>query len=203
MNGSALDGCAGHENTKRQRFVMADATTGIVEQDAGGLPQLNVIEDGTYTNQIAWLVLTFVLLYIVVSRTIVPKVTNVLGEREEQIAGDLDDAARLQKEDEEVRVSYEKAIAQARAGAQETIQKPKDAAQADIAKAQAKLDAKIAADSAAAEERIHAAKTEALASLDKIATDVAADMISKLSGADAKDADVKKAIKAVMTAKGA
>ncbi|WP_262695906.1 F0F1 ATP synthase subunit B family protein [Kordiimonas aquimaris] len=182
---------------------MADATTGIVEQDAGGLPQLNVIEDGTYTNQIAWLVLTFALLYIVVSRMIVPKVTDVMGEREEKIAGDLDDAARLQKEAEEVRASYEKAIAQARAGAQETIQKAKDAAQADIAKAQAKLDAKIAANSAEAEARIDAAKTDALASLDEIATDVAADMIAKLSGADPSAADVKKAVATAITAKGA
>lgn len=182
---------------------MADATTEIVEQDAGGLPQLNVIEDGTYTNQIAWLVLTFVLLYIVVSRMIVPKVTSVMGEREEQIAGDLDAAARLQKEAEEVRAAYEKAITQARSGAQETIQKAKDAAQADIADAQAKLDAKLAADAAAAETRINEAKAEAMAGLDKIASDVAAAMIAKLSGSDVKPADINKAVTAAMTGKGA
>lgn len=182
---------------------MADATTGIVEQDAGGLPQLNVIEDGTYTNQIAWLVLTFVLLYIVVSRTIVPKVTTVLGEREEQIADNLDAAARLQKEAEEVRDAYEKATALARSGAQETIQKAKDAAQADIAKAQAVLDAKLAADAAAAETRINQAKAEALADLDKIASEVAADMVAKLSGTEAKPADVSKAVATAMTGKGA
>lgn len=182
---------------------MADATTEIVEQDAGGLPQLNVIQDGTYTNQIAWLLLTFALLYIVVSRMIVPKVANILGEREEKIAGDLDTAERLRKEAEDVRAAYETAIAQARASALQTIQEAKDAAQADIAKTQAKLDAKLAKDAAEAEANIAKAKADALAGLEAIATDVATDMVAKLSGTEASAKDISKAVSAAMAGKGA
>lgn len=177
---------------------MADATTETVEQDAGGLPQLNVIADGTYTNQIAWLVLTFVLLYVIVSRMVVPRVTTVLEEREEKIAGDLDAAERLRSEAEGVREAYEASIAEARLKAQQTLTEAKDKAQAEIAKAQAELDAKLLADASAAEERIAAAKAEALAGLEGIAAEVATEMVSKLGGGDVAEGTVKDAVAAAV-----
>lgn len=173
---------------------MAEATTETVGQEAAGLPQLNVMFDGSYTNQVAWLLITFVILYVVVSRLVVPRVTTVLEEREEKIAGDLDAAARLRDEAEGVREAYEASIAEARLKAQATLAEAKDAAKADIAKAQAELDAKLLADAAAAEERIAAAKAEALAGLEEIATDVAADMIAKLGGSDVAADAVAKAV---------
>lgn len=180
---------------------MARATTETVEQDAGGLPQISVFEDGTYTNQVAWLLLTFVLLYIVVSRMVVPRVTSVLEEREEKIAGDLDTAERLRAEAEGVREAYEASIANARLKAQQTLADAKDAARADIAKAQAELDAKLLADADAAEKRIADAKAEALSDIESIATEVAADMIGKLGASDVSADDVGKAVAAA--AKGA
>lgn len=182
---------------------MARATIETVEQEAGGggLPQISVFEDGTYTNQIAWLLLTFVLLYVVVSRLVVPRVTTVLEEREEKIAGDLDAAARLREEAEGVREAYEASIAEARAKAQQTLADAKDAARADIAKAQAELDAKLSADADAAEKRIAEAKAEALAGIEGIATEVATDLVAKLGGADVSADDVTKAVSAA--AKGA
>lgn len=182
---------------------MAEATTELVEQDAGGLPQLNVIEDGSYTNQIAWLLLTFVLLYVLVSKLVVPRVTSVLEEREEKIAGDLDTAERLRREAEEMRAGYEASIADARANAQKTLMAAKEAAQADMAKAQADLDTKLSKAAEEAEARIEAAKSEALGSLEGIATDVATTLVSKLSGADADDAAVSKAVKSALAEKGA
>ncbi len=178
---------------------MAEATTETVEQStesSGGLPQISVFEDGTYTNQIAWLLLTFVLLYIVVSRMVVPRVTSVLEEREEKIAGDLDAAERLRTEAEGVREAYEASIADARAKAQQTLLDAKEAARADLAKAQAELDAKLLADAEAAEKRIADAKAEALSGIEAIATDVAAEMIGKLSGADVSADAVGKAVTA-------
>ena len=158
------------------------------------MPQLNVIFDGTYTNQVAWLLLTFVLLYVVVSRLVVPRVTTVLEEREEKIAGDLDAAERLRGEAEGVREAYEVSINEAKLKAQQTLAEAKEAAKADLSKAQAELDAKLLADAAAAEERIAAAKAEALAGLEGIAADVAADMVAKLGGGDVKADVVGKAV---------
>lgn len=175
---------------------MAQATTETIEQDAGGLPQISVFEDGTYTNQVAWLLITFVLLYVVVSRLVVPRVTTVLEEREEKIAGDLDTAERLRAEANGVREAYEASVADARAKAQQTLLDAKDAARAEIAKAQAKLDAKLLADAEAAEGRIAEATAEALAGIEGIATEVAADMIAKLGASDVSADAVGKAVAA-------
>jgi F-type H+-transporting ATPase subunit b len=173
--------------------MMAQAITEVPQQQ-GGLPQLNVIKDGTYTNQVAWLVLTFVVLYVVISRMVLPKIGNVLQEREENIAGNLDTAERLRSEAEAVKAAYETAVADARAKAQQIITDTKADIQSEIAKVQSELDAKLGADAEAAEARIVAAKNEALGSIADVASDVAKDVIVKLAG------DVKVTDKAVSDA---
>jgi len=186
-------------------FAQAAAqAAGQAAEKAGGLPQLNVIADGSFTNQIAWLLITFFLLFVVVWRTVLPRVTTVLEEREEKIAGDLDSAERLRAEAEEVKAAYEAAVTAARAKAQETILGAKDTIQADITKTQAELDAKLNAKAEEAEARIAKASKEALASIDTVAGEVAAEMVAKLGGVETKDKAVKDAVAAALASvKGA
>jgi len=182
---------------------MANANTEVVEQPQG-LPQLNVIADGSYTNQVAWLALTFLVLFFVVSRLVLPRVTKVLGEREEKVANDLDTAERLRADAEDVKASYEAAVAEARLKAQQTVAAAKDTIQADSAKTQAKLDEKLGTKTAKAEAAIAAARTEALADIGAVATEVATDMVVKLGGVEPKEKAVKDAVKAALdTVKGA
>ena len=180
---------------------MLQATTEVPQQ-AAGIPQLNVLTDGSYTNQIAWLVITFVFLYFVVSKMVLPRVTTMLEGREEKIADDLDAAERLRGEAAEVRAGYEKAVADARAQAQKTIQAAKDQAQADLAQEQGKLDEKLAAAATAAEGRINDAKNQSLAELETIAVDVASDIVSRLAQAPTSDGDISDAVKAALSARG-
>lgn len=182
---------------------MANANTEVA-QDQGGLPQLNVIADGTYTNQIAWLLLTFLFLFFVVSRIVLPRVTKVLGEREENVANNLDTAERLKNEAEEVKAAYEAAVADARKKAQEIVLGAKDTIQADIAKAQSELDAALGAKAEEAEARIMKARDEALAGIDTVAAEVTSEMVAKLAGVEAKEKTVTDAVKAALeAAKGA
>ena len=173
------------------------------EAAGGGLPQLNVIADGSFTNQIFWLVLTFFTLFFIVWRVVLPRVTLVLGEREERIAGDLDTASRLKAEVEEVKSAYEAAVAGARAKAQAIVLGAKDTIQADVAKAQADLEGKLNAKTEAAEARIASAQSEALESVGDVATEVATDLVAKLGGIDVEAKAVKVAVKtALKNAKG-
>ncbi len=180
---------------------MLQATTEVPQQ-TGGIPQLNVITDGSFTNQIAWLVLTFVFLYLIVSKMVLPRVTTALEGREEKIADDLDAAERLRGEAADVRAAYEKAVADARGQAQKTIQAAKDQAQADLAAEQAKLDDKLAAAADAAEARINDAKNQSLADLETIAVDVATDIVGRLAQAPSGDGDISDAVKAALSARG-
>lgn len=180
---------------------MAEAHTEVAHEEAGGLPQLNF---ATYEEQVVWLFLTFIVLFVIVSRMVLPRVTKVLEEREERIAGDLDTAERLRKDAEDVKNAYEEAVAQARKQAQETILGAKEKIQADIAKAQAELDQALAAKAAEAEASIAKAREEALADVGKVAGEVAGDLVSKLAGLEADDAAVSKAVDAALTSvKGA
>ncbi len=78
---------------------MAEAHTEVAHKEAG-LPQLNI---ATFEEQVVWLFLTFIVLFVIVSRLVLPRVTKVLEEREERIANDLDTAERLRKDAEDVR----------------------------------------------------------------------------------------------------
>jgi len=177
---------------------MAQATTEVPQAD-GGLPQLKVIEDGTFTNQIAWLVLTFIVLYVVIAKMVLPRVGSVLQEREESIAGNLDTAERLRAEAEEIKKSYEAAVAEAKANAQQTILDSKAEIQASFSKAQSDLDAKLTAQAEDAEKRILAAKTAALESVGEIAGTVTKEIIGKLAGdADVADKAINDAVSAAL-----
>ena len=87
-----------------------------------------------FPSQIFWFVLTFGVLYVIVSTFIVPSVSGVLATRAKTLKTDLDEAAQKGADAQSAREAMEKAVAKARAEARAMI----DAARADM---QAKLDA--------------------------------------------------------------
>src|SRR3546814_10856843 len=83
---------------------------------SGGLPQLDA---DTYPTQIFWLVVTFVILYLIMSKVALPRIAEVLEERQERVADDIETAERLRSEAAVVQSEYETAMAEARGKAQE------------------------------------------------------------------------------------
>ena len=178
----------------------AHAYTEVPAQKDGGLPQLDF---ATFEEQLVWLFLSFILLFVIVSRFALPSISKVLVEREERIADDLDRAERLKREAEEVRTNYEEASAASRKNAHDLVLGAKDDIQADIAAATKKLDSELGAKAEEAEALIAKAKADALAGIDTIATDVAADVIAKLGGESADENAVKAAVEsALVSVKG-
>ena len=64
------------------------------QPEEGGLPQLNPEH---YASQIFWLAITFGLLFIVLSRVVLPKIAGGLQARKNRIEGDLNAAERSKK----------------------------------------------------------------------------------------------------------
>ncbi|GHF31043.1 ATP synthase subunit b [Kordiimonas sediminis] len=177
------------------------ATTEVANKEAGGLPQLDFT---TFEEQIVWLFLSFIVLLVIVSKVALPRVTKVLEEREERIAGDLDKAETQRRDADETKAAYEASLATARAEAQAVMAEAKAQIQKDMAKAQSELDAKLNAEAANAEAAIRAAKDKALEGLGDMAKDITRDLAEKLAGVDASDADINKAVEnALNSAKGA
>jgi F-type H+-transporting ATPase subunit b len=59
------------------------------------MPQFDIT---TFAGQIFWLVLSFGLLYVLVSRVILPKLISIVDQREDRISQDIRAAKDLQKE---------------------------------------------------------------------------------------------------------
>jgi F-type H+-transporting ATPase subunit b len=145
------------------------------------MPQL---DPGSYASQVFWLVVTFVILYLLLWKVALPRVSAVLRERQERIDGDLEKAQRLKAEAEEVLRSYEAAMAEGRTKAQTALREAAERVAREAADRQAEATARIGKDTEEAERRIEAAKREALDNVRQIAAGAARDAAAKLIGAE-------------------
>ena len=83
-------------------------------------------ETSTFAGQLLWLTITFVALYVLMSRVVLPRLTGIIEARETTLARDLDAAAGAKRQAEEAGTAYETALAEARARAQGLAQQTRD-----------------------------------------------------------------------------
>tara|TARA_B100001971_G_C18183210_1_gene534046 strand:+ start:221 stop:871 length:651 start_codon:yes stop_codon:yes gene_type:complete len=166
--------------------------------EAVGLPQLNA---ETYASQTFWLVVFFILLYVLMSRVALPRVSEVIDLRDSEITGNLSRAEKFQTEMEDVKASYEESLAKAHDDAAQTLKKIEDKVAKKVSGKQ-ELFATDAKDRLAkSEQNIEKAKAEALKSLEDIAADITKDALKAIAGITVKKADALKQVKS--TIKGA
>jgi F-type H+-transporting ATPase subunit b len=159
------------------------------------MPQLDIT---TFSPQLFWLAISFILLLVLMSRVALPRVTKVLEQREERIGGNLERAEKLKAEADAVLAGYQKAMADARAQAQAALTAATAEITATTAAREADFAKKIADQTAAAEARIKASKAQALAEVRNLAGDLAAAMTSKLTGVAVASGDAGATIDAVL-----
>ncbi|WP_417790506.1 F0F1 ATP synthase subunit B' [Terasakiella pusilla] len=159
------------------------------------MPQLEI---ATFAPQIVWLFITFLAMYFLMAKVALPRIAQVLDERQTRIDDNLEKAAALKAEAEAAAAAYESSLAQARSKAQEEVKAVLDAANAEQAKRQDELSAKLNKELDAAEARIAQAKDKALANIKEVAGDVAKATVVKLSGVSVDDAAVQAAVAKAM-----
>jgi F-type H+-transporting ATPase subunit b len=155
------------------------------------LPQLDTT---TFASQLFWLFLTFVTLYLVMSRVALPKLEGVIAERKGRIKGDLDSAAQAKRDSEAAIAGYDKALADARAKALKSGDAMRNIVQAEINAKNDQASKQLAADTAKAEARIGEMRTAAMARVGDVAREAGADIVSKLTGETANANDLAAAI---------
>jgi F-type H+-transporting ATPase subunit b len=175
----------------------APVTAGTeVPHDAGHAKVFPPLNPETFSPQLIWLALTFVVLYILLSKLALPRIGEVLEERSDRIKRDLDAADRLKKETEAALAAYDKALADARANATGIAREKREALAAEVDKERSAIEAKLSADLSAAETRIQETKSKALASVSTIAADTVASIVKKLSGENVSTEEVNRALEA-------
>ena len=158
------------------------------------MPQL---DPSTYVSQLFWLVVTFVVLYYVLSKMILPKIAEALENRQAHINHDLERATTLQEEADGVKDAFEAELAQARNKAQQEITAIKQRAAQEASAQQDQVSARLAADLAAAEQRIATARQQAMGNVAEIAVQLTESAVERLSGIKAGTADVNNAVQQV------
>jgi F-type H+-transporting ATPase subunit b len=147
------------------------------EEHAAGMPQLNI---ETFPNQIFWLVLTLVAIYMILNRVALPRIGAVLAERQGTITNDIAAAEDLRNKAKEAEAAYDKALADARSEAQRIAQQARDDIQADLDAAVAKADEEIAERTAESEKEIGAIRDEATENVRIVARETAAEIVRAL-----------------------
>ncbi len=176
----------------------AHGSENIVDEHAAHFPPFDV---STFPSQLLWLVITFVLLYLLMSRVTLPRIGRILEERRDRIADDLDEGVKLKAESEAAQAAYEKALNEARARANTIAGETRAKLTAESDANRKALEAELNAKLEAAEARIETTKADAMGHVRGIAVDTAQAIVSSLIGSSPSSADVEKAVDNALTQK--
>ena len=161
------------------------------------MPQIAQISE-IFASQLFWLALTFGLIYLVIGRSMLPKIEGVVEARDKRIADDLAAAEAARARADEVEKDYDARTAESRAEAQKLIQSSREDAARQAEGRLGEADAGIAGRIAAAEAEVKAALDAALTDIEAVAADAAQDMVSRLAGISVDRARATAAVKAAM-----
>lgn len=139
-------------------------------------------ETETFGGQLLWLAITFGLLYLLLSRLVLPRLSGIIDGRRETIARDLDEAAAMKTRAEEAGTAYEKALAEARTRAQALAQETRGQLAAESETKRKALEVDLAGRLAEAEASIAAKKADAMSNVRAIAHETAAAIVERLTG---------------------
>jgi F-type H+-transporting ATPase subunit b len=116
--------------------------------------------------------------------------------RQDRIAQDLGEAARLKEEADAAVAAYEQELAEARARANTIGQDARDGAKAKAEAERKEVEASLETKLSEAEARIALIKDAAMRDVGQIAEETAGSIVRELIGSDADNAAVKAAVKA-------
>jgi F-type H+-transporting ATPase subunit b len=159
------------------------------------MPQLDV---STFAPQLVWLAITFVVLYLLMSKLGLPQVNAIIETRRKRLDDDLARAAEIKAAAEAVVATYQRTLAEARARAQAAVKERTDRFAAEAAEQQRQLAEALAEQTRAAEREIGAAKERAFAEIRNVAVDVARSVTEKLTGSAADAAKLAPAVDRAM-----
>jgi len=173
------------------------AKNGHTEVPGGGhkFPPLQI---ETYASQLVWLALTFVALYLLMSRVALPRIGSIIEDRRQRIASDFAEAERLKAESDAALVAYEKSLADARGRAQALANETREREAKAAESARKVLDAKLNAQIGEAEKTIAARRSAAMTNVQSIAIDAAAAIVERLTGSAPASREVEAAVADVL-----
>ena len=159
----------------------------VFTAESVGMPQLN---PEFWISQIFWLTITFGILYIVLSKLILPKINTNLELRKLQISDNIEAADRQREESESKLKEYDEIITKSKIEAKNIFNQVKEKALKNINAKREFLEKQIDEEVKKAEEEINKLRLEAPSKINKIAIDTSSQLIQKLIGAEINNSSI-------------
>ena len=163
--------------------LMTSAQSG----ESGGMPQLN---PEFWVSQIVWLVLTFGILYIVLSKLILPKISDNLESRKSQILENIETAETQREESEKKLKEFEKIILESKLEAKNYFNEARQKILEDINNKKVALEKDIDNEISAAEQEVNNLKITSSEKIKKIAIETSSELIKQLIGEEANNSNI-------------
>ena len=159
----------------------------VFAAESGGMPQLN---PEFWVSQIFWLTLTFGILYIVLSKLILPKISANLELRKSQIQENIE-AAEKQREDSELKLKeFEEIILKSKSQAKNIFKETREKALKDIDFKRETLEKQIDEEIKKAEKEINELKKTAPEKISKIAIETSSEILKNLIGTEINNSSI-------------
>jgi len=142
------------------------------------MPQLDF---STFLPQIFWLFISLSFLYIVLSRYALPRVSDVIEERKDIIAQDIDSAKKFSSETDLAIEELNMKLSEAKINSQSLMNDSLQEIKGSNEEKKAILLKEINDDIVAAEAKIQEKKEESLSEISSVSEDIAIEMLGNLS----------------------
>mgnify|MGYP001301885062 CR=1 FL=1 len=159
----------------------------VFAAESEGMPQLN---PEFWISQIFWLTLTFGILYIVLSKLILPKISANLELRKSQIQENIE-AAEKQRESSEAKLKeYEDIISKSKSEASNIFKEARENALKEINAKKESLDKQIDEEIKKVEQEINLLRKGASEKIKKIAIETTSELLVKLIGTEVNNSSI-------------
>lgn len=161
-------------------FLCAGIFT-AVESAEPGMPQLNT---KYWMSQIIWLILIFSVLFLVIWKIILPKITNNIENRKANIMGNLNEAENLKKIAENKLSDYKKIITESANEAKKIILENKQKINSEISVKKANFEKEIENEILNAEKQMKDLKKSSFNEINSIAKESTKEIVKELIGTE-------------------
>jgi F-type H+-transporting ATPase subunit b len=147
-----------------------------------------------FPSQLVWLAISFVLLYVLMSRIALPRIGGIMAARNKVINDDLAAAEQLKERSNAANAAYEKALADARSRAQAIAGATREQQARETEALHKQLEAQLHERIAAAEQSIAKSRSAAMGNVKSIAAETASAIVERLIGKRPRDEEVAAAV---------
>ena len=155
--------------------------------ESEGMPQLN---SEFWVSQIFWLIVTFGFLFVILTKFILPKISNNLELRKSQILENIETAEKQKIESENKIKEYEALINSSKNEARNYFNEARKKIIQDIDKKREKIEEEINLEIRNAEKEIVELKKGSPEKINKIATETSAQLIKQLIGEEINNSSI-------------